>query len=353
MLARELLLELGIVPNWVIEPIANCFRTGNHLGIQPHGMKESLEFLAEEIEDFTGIKIGVPLNKKGAKVLFVVPSADYFAEPGLYTCMGYLMLFHEIGLDYTFSTYASDGGNFGLFASFELMKRLNAKIYAEAKRLKVEWILGGECGHMWRVLHQYMDTLNGPPDFLKVPYSPLTGTVFEYARSTKAVHVCEFTADLIHSGKIRLDPSRNAGIVATFHDSCNVARAMGMLEEPRYILDHVVSRFVEMPPETIREKTFCCGSGAGIGAEENLEIRLKGGFPRGNAVRYVRDTCGVNALCCICAIDRATLPAVCEYWSKGVEVYGLHELVGNALVMQGEKDRTKTLRGEPISKEEA
>jgi hypothetical protein len=27
--------------------------------------------------------------------------------------MGYLMLFDEIGLDYTFSTYASEGGNFG------------------------------------------------------------------------------------------------------------------------------------------------------------------------------------------------------------------------------------------------
>ncbi|GAI41506.1 unnamed protein product, partial [marine sediment metagenome] len=49
-----------------------------------------------------------------------------------------------------------------LFHSAELTKRLNAKIYAEAKRLGVKWILGGECGHMWRVLHQYMDTFNGP-----------------------------------------------------------------------------------------------------------------------------------------------------------------------------------------------
>ncbi len=50
-----------------------------------------------------------------------------------------------------------------------MIKRLNAKIYAEAKRLGVKWILGGECGHMWRVLHQYMDTMNGPADFLEVP----------------------------------------------------------------------------------------------------------------------------------------------------------------------------------------
>ena len=95
------------------------------------------------------------------------------------------MLFHEIGLDYTLSTYASEGGNFGLFTSHEMVKRLNAKIYAEAKRLGVKWILGGECGHMWRVLHQYMDTMNGPADFLEVPVSPITGTRFENARSTE------------------------------------------------------------------------------------------------------------------------------------------------------------------------
>ncbi len=80
--------------------------------------------------------------------------------------MGYMMLFHEIGLNYTFSTYASEGGNFGLFTSHEMVKRLNNKIYAEAKRLGVKWILGGECGHMWRVIHEYMDTMNGPADFL-------------------------------------------------------------------------------------------------------------------------------------------------------------------------------------------
>jgi hypothetical protein len=62
------------------------------------------------------------------------------------------------------------------------MKRLNSKMYAEAKRLGVKWILGGECGHMWRVISQYMDTMNGPADFLEVPVNPITGTKFENAK---------------------------------------------------------------------------------------------------------------------------------------------------------------------------
>lgn len=353
MIARELLNLVGLNINWVIEPAANCFRTGNHLGIQPHGFKDSLDFAAEELEEITGIHIDVPINRKGAQILFVVPSADYFASPHYYTLLGYLMLFKEIGLDYTFSAYASEGGNFGLFSSHEMMKRLNAKIYAEAKRLGVKWILGGECGHMWRVLHQYMDTMNGPADFLEVPVSPLTGTRFEHARSTKMVHICEFTADLIKNGKLKLDPSRNDRWRITFHDSCNTARGIGIFEEPRYIINQTCKNFFEMPENTIREQTFCCGSGAGLGNDENIEMRLRGALPRANAVRYVRDRFGVNLLACICAIDKATLPTALEYWTPGVEVGGVHEFVGNALLMTGEKERVADLRGEPLAGKEA
>ncbi|MBI5533821.1 MAG: (Fe-S)-binding protein [Deltaproteobacteria bacterium] len=349
MLGRELLTLVGCNINWVMEPVANCFRTGNHLGIQPHAFKDNIEFVRDELEEVTGIHIDPPINKKGAEVLFVTPSADVFASPAIYTLMGYMLLFHHIGLDYTFSAYASDGGNFGLFASHELMKRLNAKNYAEAKRLGVKWILGGECGHMWRVMHQYMATMNGPADFLEVPVSPVTGTRFEHARSTKMVHICEFTSDLIRHGKLKLDKSRNDHRVVTFHDSCNPARSVGILEEPRYVLRNVVNQFHEMPENTIREHTFCCGGGAGLGNDENMEMRLRGGMPRGHAVRHVRDAHGVNLLACICAIDKATLPALVDYWSPGVDVGGVHELVGNALVMEGENERTTDLRGDPMA----
>jgi Fe-S oxidoreductase len=348
MMARELLNLLGVNVNWIMQPVADCYRYGNHLGIQPHGLKDTLEFFTDDIAEVTGIKIDVPINKKGADVLFVTPSGDFLAEPGIYTCMGYMALFHEIGLNYTFSTYASEGGNFGMFTSNEMAKRLNAKMYAEAKRLGVKWILGGECGHMWRVIHQYMATFNGPADFLEVPVSPITGTRFEHARSTKMVHVIEFIADLIRNGKLKLDPSRNDSRRVTFHDSCNTARGVGMLEEPRYVLRNVCNNFFEMPANTIREKTFCCGGGSGIGTEENMEVRLRGGLPRGNAVQHVHETHGVNQLAAMCAIDRATLATVCEYWAPEVKPTGITELVANALVMKGESDRSLNFRKEPM-----
>jgi len=348
MMARELMTEVGVNINWVLEPVANCHRTGNHLGIQPHAFKDNLEFAAGDLADITGIKVDVPINRKGAEILFVTPSADYFASPHYYAFLGYLALFHEIGLDYTFSAYASEGGNFGIFTSHEMMKRLNAKIYAEAKRLKVKWILGGECGHMWRVIHQYMDTMNGPADFLEEPVSPITGTKFENAKSTKMVHISEFTADLIRNNKLKLDPSRNDHWRVTYHDSCNPSRAFGLFEEPRYIINNVCNNFFEMPENTIRERTFCCGSGAGLGTDENFEMRMRGGFPRANAVDYVHQKHDVNFLACMCAIDKATLTPLMEYWVPGVEVGGVHELLGNALVMKGEPERTTDLRGTPL-----
>lgn len=350
MMAREILHLVGVGTNWILEPASNSNRTGNHLGLQPHTFKENAEYLIDDIEEVTGLRLNsLNFNRKGAEVLFVIPSADVFAEPGIYTFMGYLLLFDHIGLDYTISTYASEGGNFGSFTNNELMKKLNGKMYAEAKRLGVKWILGGECGHMWRVLHQYMDTMNGPADFLEVPKSPITGTVFENAASTKMVHISEFTADLIKHGKLKLDKSRNDHRIVTFHDSCNPARGMGLLDEPRAIIEAVCNNFHEMPENTIREQTFCCGSGTGLNTGEIMDLRMRGGLPRANAVKHVQDKHGVNMLSCVCAIDRATLLALMEYWNPGVEVCGISEMVGNALIMEGEKERDSGLRFEPLA----
>jgi len=354
IIGRELLNLVGLNTDWISGPVANCYMKGNHLGLEPHAIKNNIDFMLDDIETITGIKIEPSFNRKGAEILFVTPSGDLFGDPGIYTCMGYLMLFHELGLDYTWSTYASEGGNFGFFTSNEMAKRLNSKIYAEAKRLGVKWVLGGECGHMWRVIQQYMDTWNGPADFLEAPVSPITGTRFENAKATKMVHVIEFVADLIRNNKLKFDPSRNDHLKVTFHDSCNTARGMGIFEEPRYIINNICNNFYEMPENTIREKTFCCGSGSGLNAGENIELRMRGGLPRANAVRYVHERHGVNLLANICAIDRASLPPLMDYWVPGVKVAGVHELLGNALVMKGEKERTTDLRSEPLpGKEEA
>ena len=123
---------------------------------------------------------------------------------------------------------------------------------------------------------------------------------------------------------------------------------MGLLEEPRYVINNVCNNFHEMPENTIREQTFCCGAGSGLNTDEIMDIRMRGALPRGNALKHVKDKHGVNMMACVCAIDRATLIPLADYWAGDVEICGVHELVGNALIMKGEKKRTMNLRQEDL-----
>jgi len=71
--ARELMNLVGLNINWVMEPVANCQRTGNHMGIQPHTFKDNVDFLVDELEEVTGIRVNPSINRKGAEILFIIP----------------------------------------------------------------------------------------------------------------------------------------------------------------------------------------------------------------------------------------------------------------------------------------
>ena len=88
ILARELLNLLGLNIDWIAGPAAACWLTGNHLGLQPHTIKDTFEMFCDDIETFTGIRVNPTFNRKGAEILFVIPSGSMFADPGTYTCHG-------------------------------------------------------------------------------------------------------------------------------------------------------------------------------------------------------------------------------------------------------------------------
>jgi hypothetical protein len=79
-----------------------------------------------------------------------------------------------------------------------------------------------------------------------------------------------------------------------------------------------------------------------------MELRMAGGLPRANAVKYAHEKHGVNMLANICAIDRAALPDLMSYWVPEVDVTGVHELVANALIIPGQNDRPTDMRGEDL-----
>ncbi len=156
-------------------------------------------------------------------------------------------------------------------------------------------------------------------------------------------HICEFTYDLIEKGKLRFDKSENDHRTVTFHDSCNVARGSrmgswtgGQFDIPRAVIKAACNNYVDMDPDTIKEKTFCCGGGGGLLTDDLMEIRVKGALPRMEALKDVVDNDGVNTLAAICAICKAQFAKVLPYYQFPMHMLvSTHQLVGDALIMTG------------------
>jgi Fe-S oxidoreductase len=310
--AREIMASVGIATKYVTEVVKKANEIGNNMGIPEAAWRDSCEFLEQEMKEETGADIRIPVNQEGAEVLLVPPSADLFANTD--TMIGYAKLFHAAGVSWTTSTHASEAGNFGLFLNYEQLQKVNKRLVDSARQLKVKRMVIGECGHAWRAAQAFMDTLNGPLDFLESP---------------RPEHICEFALRIIRRGGLRLNKAANDGQSVTYHDPCNLARAGGLTEEPREILRAVVSDFREMPADTIRQRTFCCGAGGGMLADELMIVRMKGAKPRVEAFQ----ASGANYLATPCAICNAQLPVAFEHYRVTAQVGGVMDLLGKAIVL--------------------
>jgi Fe-S oxidoreductase len=309
------------------EIIGKVHKIGNNLGLPGPALLDTLQTLEEEVKEETGQDVRFPVDEAGAEVLVVTPSADFFAEPHVFSLIGYAKVFHAAGIRWTMSSHASEAGNFGLFiGNYDQTRKIAMRVREAALELGVKRIVVGECGHAWRVAYSFWNTLIGPFDFLD-------------SRYPVPQHVCELTYDLIKRGAITLDREKNDHRVVTFHDSCNVARASGMGGIPRgqFILPREIIRaacnhFHDMAPETIHENTFCCGGGGGLLTDELLELRVKGALPRMEALKAVVDEHGVNFMATICAICKAQFSKVLPYYKFDMGmVGGVHQLVGDAI----------------------
>lgn len=332
MAAREILDTIGVGQKYSNEIIAKVHIIGNNLGLPEPALADTLEGLEEDIEEEIGVNVKLPLDVKGADILLVTPSADFFAEPHIDGLIGYAKVFHQAGLSWTISSYASEAANFGLFiGNYDQMRKVALRIRTAALELGVKRIVFGECGHAWRVAYSFLNTLAGPFDFLDANY-PVPQ------------HIIEVTHGLIQEGRIKLDPEANDDKRVTFHDSCNIARASrmgskpgGQLTMPRDVIKSVCNNFFEMRADTTGEATFCCGGGGGLLTDDLIELRVKGAMPRMQALREVSDQHQITHMIAICAICKSQFSKVLPYYGFQMDqVISVHQLVGDALVFENE-----------------
>ncbi|MEA3291935.1 MAG: (Fe-S)-binding protein, partial [Pseudomonadota bacterium] len=331
MAGREILDSVGYGAKYSNEIIGKVYKIGNNLGLPGPALIDTLEGLEEDVEEETGVAVKYPVDVEGADVLLITPSADFFAEPHVDGLIGYGKVFHQAGTSWTLSSYASEAANFGLFiGSYDNMQKVARRIRKAALDLGVKRIVVGECGHAWRVAYSFWNTLAGPFDFLDPSY-PVPQ------------HICEFTYDLLQKGALKLNPEANDDKVVTFHDSCNVARGSrmgnfpgGQFVIPREVIKAACNHYVDMAPETIHEKTFCCGGGGGLLTDELIELRVKGVMPRMNALQHVIEEHGVTHMAAICAICKTQFVKTMPYYGMGMDMMiSIHHLVGDALELGG------------------
>ena len=327
MAAREILDAVGIGEKYCNEIIGKVHTIGNNLGLPAAALADTLQGLEEDVKQDTGADVRFPLDVAGAEVLLVPPSADFFAEPHVDGLIGYAKVFHQAGVSWTMSSYASEAANFAMFiGNYAQMRKVALRIRKAAIDLGVKRIIVGECGHAWRVAYGFWNTLAGPFDFLDPRY-PVPQ------------HIVEFTYDLLQRGAIRLDREANDHMRLTFHDSCNVARATrmggrpgGQFLLPRAVIKACCNHYFDMPPDTIGEQTYCCGGGGGLLTDELLELRVKGALPRMQALREVQREYGVTHMAAICAICKSQFSKVLPYYEFPMEtIVSVHQLVSNAI----------------------
>ena len=334
MAAREVMDTIGVGQKYCNEIISKVHKIGNNLGLPGPALEDTLEGLEEDVEEETGVAVKFPLDVKGADVLLVTPSADFFAEPHVDGLIGYAKVFHEAGISWTISSHASEAANFGMFiGSYDNMRKLAVRIREAAIELGVKRIVFGECGHAWRVAYSFLNTLAGPWDFLDPNY-PVPQ------------HICEVTYGLIQENKLKIDKSLNDDMVLTYHDSCNVARASRMGDKaggqftiPREIIKATCNNFYDMSSDTIKEGTFCCGGGGGLLTDDLMELRVKGALPRMEALRRVVEEKGVTHMAAICAICKSQFSKVFPYYDFTMDqIVSVHQLVSNAIILTGQND---------------
>jgi CheY-like chemotaxis protein len=132
----------------------------------------------------------------------------------------------------------------------------------------------------------------------------------------------------IQEGRIRVDKTRNDKPM-TFHDSCNNARSCGLFEEPRELLNLVVTDFREMHPN--RAENYCCtGGGGAMSMAEYTPRRLKSAKIKADQLKAT----GAEVVVTSCHNCVDGLTDLIRHYKLDMEVTQLVNLVANALVVE-------------------
>jgi heterodisulfide reductase subunit D len=138
-------------------------------------------------------------------------------------------------------------------------------------------------------------------------------------RNFEVLHVVEYLDRLIQEGKLK--PAKNLDLKVTYHDPCHLGRYSDLFDAPRRILEALPGvELLEMPRS--REKSWCCGAGAGV-KTTYPDFAAWIGEERVNEAKET----GADALVTACPFCEGNLSDVIEATAAGMDIYDITDLV--------------------------
>jgi Fe-S oxidoreductase len=298
-IAKLLLIGAHTEPEILTMLADTSIEKGKSLDLFRKGFLTGIKNLEKEVVKKWKIEAGetaIPIDVKGADLLYV-------ALAGAHSIVPAAAIFNAAGEHWTLSFF--EAVNFGAFVGDPTKtKHILDRIIKEAKRLKVKEVCICECGTAFRVMKQ----LSGKQPF-------------------EVSSITEVHARYLREGRIKVDKSKVPGPI-TYHDPCQIARNGGVIEEPRFILQHLTDDFREMSPEP--KYNWCCGGGGGLVAlgEDTLDFRMKSSKVKVDQVKNTK----AKILATACENCHTQLSDLNTHYKMDVDVRFLSSMVADALV---------------------
>ncbi len=328
LIARELRKlfsqEMGIAPKELHDSgTVRQLKAGASTGITPAAFQGMIEFMEGEIEERTGRRMKVPVDREGADILLIHNSGEFMSW--IENPAAFAVIFEAAGLNWTLSTetYGYEATNYGTWYDDVQFARISLKQVEVARRLKVKKIVLGECGHAHKGLIVVADRiLSEEMNFPRESFLPLL-------------------ENLVCNNRLRLDPGKNDFRV-TLHDPCNVVRLMGIVQPQRRILKKICAQFREMDPHGV--ENYCCGGSSGFGIISNMNfphwrMHIASRMKLKQILETFRDIMDPGVKKYVCAPCSNCKGAIRDILNDhgltekyGIRYGGLVELVANAMV---------------------
>lgn len=244
--------EISIAPKELHElGTVKQLKVGSSTGITPKALKGIIQFMEEEIEEKTGKKIEIPVDKEGADILLIHNTGEFLSW--LENPEAFSIIFEAAGLNWTLSSelIGYEATNYGVWYDDIQLARIALKQSEVARKLGVKKIVIGECGHAHKAMVVIADRI-------------LTNETYIPRESCMPV-----LENIVCNGILKLDPKRN-DFPVTLHDPCNLVRMMGIVEPQRRILRKICPQFREMEPHGVNN--YCCGGGSGFAIMSSMNF---------------------------------------------------------------------------------